>query len=77
MSTLTPIAKNTLALAILRDIATGQSSTDWIARRLRIDIPTAEDVLADLVKAENAASAKIADTITVYRIKPRGLDLIA
>jgi hypothetical protein len=30
-----------------------------------------------LVAAENAATAKIADTITVYRITPRGLDLIA
>jgi predicted transcriptional regulator len=77
MSTLTPIARNTLAIAILRDIATGQSSTDWIARRLKIDTATADDLLADLVAAENAATAKIADTITVYRITPRGLDLIA
>jgi hypothetical protein len=73
MNTLTPAAKSTLEMAILRDLRIGPSSADSTAGRLKTDLRTTEGLLAGLLTDGLVETSMIALTITVYRITPNGL----
>ena len=74
---ITPQALAALEVACLKDLKVSQSSASSTAGRLRIETETTTQILAALVTDGLAETDTIAHTITIYRLTPKGLELIS
>jgi DNA-binding PadR family transcriptional regulator len=74
---LTPHAREALALAILKDLRVSQTTASSTAGRLKTDIEITTQLLDLLVRDGLAETDTVAQTLTVYRITPQGLELLS
>jgi hypothetical protein len=72
-----PHTLSALGRAILQDLRAGQSTADSTAQRLKIDKQTAERICQALLTEKQVDTFLIADFLTVYRITPKGLEIIS
>jgi hypothetical protein len=66
-----------LHLKVLKDLRVSQTSASSTADRLKMDKGVIVEILTDLIMTGHAETHIIADTITVYRITPKGLETIS
>jgi DNA-binding PadR family transcriptional regulator len=74
---LSPQARIALELHILKDLKVSQTTASSTAGRLHTDAQTITELLSKLVTDGLAETDTVAGTITVYRITPKGLELLS
>jgi DNA-binding PadR family transcriptional regulator len=77
MANLTHQARQWLETAILKDLKVSQTTASSTAGRLTADPNLVTEILRSLVTDELAETDTINGTITVYRITPKGLELLS
>jgi DNA-binding PadR family transcriptional regulator len=77
MANLTQQARQWLETAILKDLKVSQTTASSTAGRLTADPNLVTEILRSLVTDELAETDTINGTITVYRITPKGLELLS